>query len=208
MPKAAEQQLELEKVNLDDPKLFINRELSQLEFFRRVLEEAQNENNPLLERVKFLSIVGSNLDEFFMVRVAGIKQQVAAGVVELSADGLTPAEQLAAIRRAALKLMLDARDCLRADLMPKLDEAGIHILNYDELSESQATKIKEYFDEVVFPVLTPLAFDPGRPFPHISNLSLNLAVLVESSPGVERFARIKVPDTLPRLVPLGRASRG
>ena len=191
---------------LDDPKLFINRESSQLEFFRRVLEEAQDETNPLLERVKFLSIVGSNLDEFFMVRVAGLKQQIDAGIMEMSADGLTPAEQLAAIRKMATRLMIESRTCLREQLMPQLDQAGIHILDYSALNESQKTKVDEYFDEVVFPVLTPLAFDPGRPFPHISNLSLNLAVLIRDRNGKEHFARIKVPDTLPRFTPIKRSS--
>jgi polyphosphate kinase len=192
--------------NLNDPRLYLNRELSQLEFFRRVLEEALDENNPLLERVKFLSIVGSNLDEFFMVRVAGLKQQAAAGIADLSDDGLTPAEQLATIRKASLKLMLAARDCLRNTLLPELAEAGIFLLDYAALNDKQVASVKKYFDEVVFPVLTPLAVDPGRPFPHISNLSLNLAILVRSPQGEERFARLKVPDTLPRLVPIKRSS--
>ena len=194
--------------NLSDPKLYINRELSQLEFFRRVLEEAQDERNPLLERVKFLSIVGSNLDEFFMVRVAGLKQQAAAGVADLSDDGLTPALQLATIRKAALKLMLASRECLRDHLVPKLAEAGIFLLDYAALTEKQLGNVKKYFEEVVFPVLTPLAVDPGRPFPHISNLSLNLAILVRNPEGEEKFARLKVPDTLPRLVPIKRSSGG
>jgi polyphosphate kinase len=193
-------------LSLDDAKLFINRELSQLEFFRRVLEEAQNEHNPLLERVKFLSIVGSNLDEFFMVRVAGLKQQINAGIIEPSADGATPAEQLAAIRKAATRLMAESRVCLKEQLMPALEQAGIHILDYASLNESQKARVDEYFDEVVFPVLTPLAFDPGRPFPHISNLSLNLAVIIRDRKGLERFARIKVPDTLPRFTPIKRSS--
>lgn len=197
-----------EAVSLDDPQLFINRELSLLEFQRRVLEEAQDDTNPLLERVKFLSIVGSNLDEFFMVRVGGLKQQIEAGVVELSPDGLTPAEQLAAIRKAAQKLMQDARLCWHQQLLPKLVEAGIHVLDYAQLNAAQKSRVDEYFEQVIFPVLTPLAFDPGRPFPHISNLSLNLAVLIREKKGPERFARVKVPNTLPRLVPIKRSSGG
>ncbi len=193
-------------LSLDDAKLYINRELSQLEFFRRVLEEAQNEHNPLLERIKFLAIVGSNLDEFFMVRVAGLKQQINAGIIEPSADGATPAEQLAAIRKAATRLMAESRVCLKEQLMPALDQTGIHILDYAALNEVQQTRVDEYFDEVVFPVLTPLAFDPGRPFPHISNLSLNLAVIIRDRKGQERFARIKVPDTLARFTPIKRSS--
>jgi polyphosphate kinase len=194
--------------DLNDPQLYLNRELSQLEFFRRVLEEARDERNPLLERVKFLAIVGSNLDEFFMVRVAGLKQQLAAGVVELSYDGLTPAEQLAAIRKAVSKLLAEARDCYQDNLLPKLEEAGIHIRGYTDLDRRQQAYVKKYFAQVIFPVLTPLAFDPGRPFPHISNLSLNLAVLLRDPMGKEHFARVKVPATLPRLVPLRRSSGG
>jgi polyphosphate kinase len=191
---------------LSDPQYFLNRELSLLEFFRRVLDEARDERNPLLERVKFLSIVGLNLDEFFMVRVGGIKQQIDAGVVDITPDGLTPPEQLAAIRKVAHTLMQDARDCWSSDLFPKLVEAGLHVLTYAELNNAQKTKVKEYFDEVIFPVLTPLAYDPGRPFPHISNLSLNLAVLIRDQKGLERFARVKVPNTLPRFVPIKRSS--
>jgi polyphosphate kinase len=194
------------KINLDDPKLFLNRELSLLEFQRRVLEEAQDETNPLLERVKFLSIVGSNLDEFFMVRVGGLWQQVEAGVVDISPDGLAPAEQLAAIRKLAHTLMAEARQCWGKDLLPRLAATGVHILNYTDLEAAQKARVDEYFDQVVFPVLTPLAFDPGRPFPHISNLSLNLAVLIRDKKKQDRFARVKVPNTLPRLVPLKRSS--
>jgi len=193
-------------LSLDDAKLYINRELSQLEFFRRVLDEAEDEHNPLLERVKFLAIVGSNLDEFYMVRVAGLKQQIDAGLIDPSADGATPAEQLAAIRKAASRLMAESRICLQEQIMPALDQAGIHILDYAALNEAQKSKVDEYFDEVVFPVLTPLAFDPGRPFPHISNLSLNLAVIIRDRKGQERFARIKVPDTLARFTPIKRSS--
>jgi len=192
--------------DLSDPKLFINRELSLLEFQRRVLEEAQDEKNPLLERVKFLSIVGSNLDEFFMVRVAGLIKQVDAGVMDLPPDGTSPAEQLATIRKVAQQIMSQARQCLREQLLPALNKAGIHIVNYNELDERQKAGINAYFEQVIFPVLTPLAFDPGRPFPHISNLSLNLAVLIQDEEGNEHFARIKVPGSLPRFVPIKRSS--
>jgi len=192
--------------DLSQPTLYINRELSQLEFQRRVLEEAQDERNPLLERVKFLAIVGSNLDEFFMVRVAGLKKQVDAGVIEWPPDGMTPAEQLAATRKGAQQLMREAHECLRDDILPALNKAGIHILDYKQLTERQKAGVKKYYDEVVFPVLTPLAFDPAHPFPHISNLSLNLAVLIRDKQGKDHFARIKVPDTLSRLVPVKRSS--
>ncbi len=192
-------------LDLDDPRLYLNREIGMLEFFRRVLEEARDPSNPLLERAKFLAIVGSNMDEFFMVRVAGLKQQVKAGVVDPS-DELTPAEQLAAIRKVVVALMQESRQCWERDLRPQLAETGIHVLAYTELSPNQRRKVEAYFQELVFPVLTPLAFDPGRPFPHISNLSLNLAVLIRGRDGEERFARVKVPNTLPRLVPIKRSS--
>lgn len=192
--------------DLVDANLYINRELSSLEWFRRVLEEARDESNPLLERVKFLAIVGSLLDEFFMVRVGGLKLQNDTGVVELSIDGQTPAEQLAAIRKAAFVLMREARECWHRVLHPRLKEAGVHILNYDELSEKQIQQVQDYFEEMIFPALTPLAVDPGHPFPHISNLSLNLAVSIRDPGREKRFARLKVPSSLPRLVPLKRSS--
>lgn len=193
--------------SLRSPDLYINRELSLLAFQTRVLEEAQDPSNPLLERVKFLSIVGSNLDEFFMVRVAGLLAQVEAGTLEVGPDGMSPSAQLVAIRREVKKLTSEARKCWREQLVPALDEAGIHILDYADLTDRQRTIANEYFHQTIFPVLTPLAFDPGRPFPHISNLSLNLAVLIRDEKGVERFARIKVPPTLPQFVPVSRPSK-
>nr|BAL58025.1 polyphosphate kinase [uncultured Chloroflexota bacterium] len=192
------------RYDLDDPALYINRELSLLEFNRRVLEEAEDPRHPLLERAKFLAIYNSNMDEFFMVRVAGLMQQVAAGVTQPPADGLTPAEQLIAIRkkvRAQLKIMYR---CYQ-EIHTQLSEAGVHLHYYHELTKSQQEGVDEYFRDEIFPVLTPLAFDPGRPFPHISSLSLNLAVLVrDPDTGEEHFARIKVPNPLPRLVPVKR----
>lgn len=181
-------------------ELYVNRELSLLEFQRRVLEEALDERNPILERVKFLAIVASNLNEFFMVRVAGLKQMVAAGVQEISPDGLTPRAQLKAIRDKILSLIGDARGSLKEKMLPELAAAGIHILDYASLSVSERAHANQFFNESVFPVLTPLAFDPGRPFPHISNLSLNVAVLLRDHKDETVFARIKVPDSLPQLV--------
>jgi polyphosphate kinase len=195
---------EKKKVDLNDPDLFLNRELSLLDFQGRVLEEALDEENPLLERAKFMAFVGNNLDEFFMVRVAGLKKQIAAGVADVPPDGMTPAEQLAAIRKVTLRLMTDSQKSFQDDLVPALDKAGVHILNYDDLTQKQKENADDYFSEVIFPVLTPMAFDPGHPFPHISNLSLNLAVLIRDTR--EHFARIKVPGTLPRLVPIKRSS--
>ncbi len=193
-------------IPLTDPSLYINRETSLLEFQRRVLHEAEDKDNPLLERVKFLAIFGSNMDEFFMVRVSGLRKQVEAHVTELSPDGLTPRDQLAAIRRFSTDLYAEAHACLDRELLPALREAGIHVLDYAELNKAQKEKVDGYFTEVVHPVLTPLALDPGHPFPHISNLSLNLAIILRDPRGVERFARLKVPDTLPRLVPVKRSS--
>lgn len=204
--EATELEEVMDPANLRDPAYYINRELSMLEFQYRVFEEAQDVTNPLLERVKFLGIIGSNLDEFFMVRVGGLKLQLDAGVVDFSIDGLTPAEQLAAIRKKANYLLEKSGEYWNDVLKPALNETGIHVLKYDDLTEKQLESVQSYFGDIVFPVLTPLAFDPGHPFPHISNLSLNLAVLIRDTQGQERFARVKVPSSLPRLVPIKRSS--
>jgi len=185
---------------LSDAKLFINRELAQLAFQCRVLEEARDVHTPLLERFKFLSIVGSNLEEFFMVRVAGLKRQIESNSFVTGPDGLTPREQLDAINSEVVKLLGDAQEILFTSLMPALKQADIVILDYPELSAEQKVEVDDYFLQTIFPVLTPLAFDPGHPFPHISNLSLNLAVLIRDPRGEERFARVKIPDTLNQLV--------
>ena len=184
----------------DDPELYVNREISLLDFQRRVLEEAQDDTVPLLERVKFLSIVGSNLDEFFMVRVAGLKRQVEKGVLECGPDGMTPAAQLAAIRERIASLFKEAHECWQSQVIPSLRKAGIEVADYSQLTPTQRSSLNKYFHETVFPTLTPLAFDPGRPFPHISNLSLNLAVLIRDKEGVEHFARVKIPNSIPQLV--------
>lgn len=193
---------------LTDPALYLNRELGMLAFQRRVLEEAQDVKNPLLERVKFLAILGSNMDEFFMVRVSGLSKQVEANVLAHAPDAMSPREELAAIRKRVPDLFADAGRCLNRSLMPLLQEEGIYILDYERLNQAQQNRADEYFNKLIFPVLTPLAFDPGHPFPHISNLSLNLAIVVRDPKGNEKFARIKVPDTLPRLIPVKRSSGG
>ncbi|HEX7433333.1 MAG TPA: hypothetical protein VF326_06725, partial [Anaerolineaceae bacterium] len=190
------------------PVQYINREISLLEFQRRVLEEAQNENNPLLERVKFLSIFGSNMDEFFMVRVSGIRKQVEAHILEIFPDGMLPAEVLAATRKLSLELYRGALNHFNKKVRPQLDKSGIHVLDYAKLSASQKKRVDDHFREVIYPVLTPLAFDIGHPFPHISNLSLNLAIVIKDKKGKYQFARLKVPDTLPRLLPIKRSSGG
>ncbi len=195
-------------LTLSTPSLYINRELGMLEFQRRVLEEAQDETNPLLERVKFVAILGSNMDEFFMVRVSGIRRQVEARIPDISIDGRTPRDVLAAIRKTASDLYSAAHQCWSKKLLPKLEKSGIHVLDYAQLNAAQKERADAYFREVIFPVLTPLALDPGHPFPHISNLSLNLAIVIRDPKGNEKFARLKVPDTLPRLAPVKRSSGG
>ncbi len=189
---------------LEDPALYFSRELSWLEFNDRVLEEAEDERNPLLERVKFLAIFSTNLDEYFMIRVAALKQQIAAEVHKRSNDGRLPAEQLTAISER-LRLSLERSARLLERLAPSLASEGIAIRRYDELSPSQREQLKGFFESRVFPVLTPLAVDSSHPFPYISNLSLSLGVEMYelTSEGPEmHFARVKVPDSLPRLVPL------
>jgi polyphosphate kinase len=191
-----------EKIKLsDDPSSrFINRELSWLHFNRRVLAEALDEHLPLLERVRFLSIFHSNLDEFFMIRVSGLRTQMAAAATERSIDGRTPSEQLAAIRRDLLPTLEQSTSLWSGELSTKIREAGVRILSYAELKKKQNNLLRRHFKEAIFPVLTPLAFDPGHPFPHISNLSINLAVVVRGANGSEKFARLRAPATLARLV--------
>lgn len=193
----------MSEIDLKNPSLYINRELSNIEFNRRVLEECENPEHPLLERVKFLAIFSGNMDEFFMVRVSGLKQQVLLGITDRPADGLTPREQLVAIHRTGTQLFAQATNCWLKTLQPALAEEGIHTLNYNQLKPRQQKKLAAYFEQEIFPVLTPLVFDPTHPFPHISNLSLNLAAEVRDPDTNEiHFARVKVPATLPRLVPL------
>ncbi len=193
--------------------LFINRELSWLEFNRRVLDEALDERHPLLERLKFLAIFSSNLDEFFMVRVSGLQEAIEAEIFEESPDGMSPSEQLLEIR-SRLKPMLERQmRCLGQDVLPKLGEEGIVIRPFGELTKRERKFANDYFLENVFPILTPQAVDPGHPFPYISNLSLNLGVMVSPAPSKKikdasttvkeaRFARIKLPPIVPRLVPI------
>ena len=192
---------------LNNPQLYFNRELSLLEFQRRVFDEAGDPSNPLIERVKFLSILSSNLDEFFMVRFAGLKQQVASGVTELSIDGLTPSAVVEAIRVEVNRLSGETYEFWHDRLSPALAEQGIHVMHYRAASKKQRAYLDSYFLSTIFPVLTPLAFDPGRPFPHISNLSLNLAVAVEDAHG-KHFARVKIPDALPQLVAIPSEKHG
>ncbi len=182
--------------------LYLNRELSWLEFNARVLNEAEDARTPLLERLKFLSIFSTNLDEFYMVRVAGLRRQVAAGVLATSADGMSPQAQLDAIEVRVRELAARQQRCLHGDVLPALAERGVKLVRYQELPAEDRVGIDAFFEREVFPVLTPLAVDPGHPFPYISNLSLSLAVEI-NDPDWEgsRFARVKVPKSLPRWVP-------
>jgi polyphosphate kinase len=187
------------------PSLFINRELSWLEFNARVLHEAADARNPLLERLKFLSIFSTNLDEFFMVRVAGLRRQVAGGAASHGPDSLTPQEQLDAIRRRVAQLLGAQHELLYGVLLPALAERQVRLLAMADLTPAEWLTVDDFFEAQVFPVLTPLAVDPGHPFPYISNLSLSLAVQVRDPvKGIEHFARVKVPKSLPRWVPCGR----
>lgn len=189
-------------IHLTDPALYINRELSWIQFNRHVLEEAKDLTHPLLERVKFLAIFANNLDEFFMIRVSGLHQQLSEGVLKAPPDGLTPGEQLDAIFRSLVPLLEESSTVWNEEIVPALREEGIIIHSYDALEEGQRKYLRNYFIKEVFPVLTPLAFDKSHPFPFISNLALNLAVILrERGQKEELFARIKIPNKLfPRLI--------
>ncbi len=182
--------------------LFINRELSWLEFNRRVLSEASAPVHPLIERIKFVSIFSNNLDEFFMVRVAGLQRQLERGVREPPPDGMSPQDQLAEIHRILEPMLAQQSALWGEELIPALQEAGIHIVSCGDLLPDDRAALRDYFQREVFPILTPLALDPSHPFPFISNLSLNLAVILNYSPrGKDTFARVKVPtDLFPRLI--------
>ncbi len=188
---------------VQDADRFLNRELSWLDFNARVLELAEDEHAPLLERVKFLSIFASNLDEFYMVRIAGLKRRQSTGLTVRSPDGLTIREQLARITARTQDLVARHARVFVADVAPRLEQHGIRIVHWGEVADAEAMRLREYFRDQVFPVLTPLAVDPAHPFPYISGLSLNLAVSVrDPESGVPRFARVKVPDNVPRFVPV------
>jgi polyphosphate kinase len=189
-----------------------NRDLSQLEFFKRLLEEAADESVPLLERLKFLAIFASNLDEFFMVRVSGLKEMLEIESFQPMPGELTPDEQLKIIRERVLPMVEQQVNCLRDNVLPELAKQGIEIVQYDSLTPREKKVLNHYFMKNVFRVLTPLAVDPAHPFPHIANLSLNIGLTVEteSDPGeavtlssLPRFVRIKVPPVVPRLIPVG-----
>lgn len=182
---------------LSSESLFTNREIGWLNFNRRVLTEAEDGRNPLLERVRFLSISGSNLDEFFMKRVGGLKRHVAYGVSPKSADGKTPLFQLQEIRHLVNPMLKDQANCYLKTLKPSLEKEGVFLLSWAELSDKEKDSVKKYYNRNVFPVLTPLSVDPGHPFPFISNLSISLGVTLKHPNSDEKlFARVKVPKVL------------
>jgi polyphosphate kinase len=191
-------------MNLKESKYYLNRELSWLEFNKRVLHESEDPRTPLLERLKFSGIFSSNLDEFFMVRVSTLKEQVEAQVSQLTPDGRTPQEQLEEIEKTLRPLITKQHEDFEQELRPQLSKEGVHLLSYADLKEQQIEYLRNYFKQQIFPVLTPLAVDPGHPFPKMANLSLNLAVaVVNPQNGQENFARVKVPtDLLPRFISL------
>ncbi|MEI8033452.1 MAG: polyphosphate kinase 1 [Chlorobiaceae bacterium] len=195
-----------EPLSLDfsDPGYYVNREISWIYFNQRVLEEALSRGmHPLLERVKFISIFSSNLDEYFMIRVAGIEDQFEAGIQDRTIDGFTPLEQLEKIRGMVVQQLRQRNDCFYNDLLPAMQREGIEFLRFTELSEPRKKSMRAYFRREIFPVLTPLAFDTGHPFPFMSNLSLNLAIELEDEEnGILKFARVKVPSVLPRMIRL------
>ncbi len=193
-----------ESYSMSRPELYINREIAAVAFIRRVLEEAQSYRHPLLERVKFISFVSNQVDEFLMVRLAGLKDQLAAQVNDAGPDGLLAGQQIALLRPLVLDILRDQLNVFTTDIKPRLALAGIHLLDYSQLSPTQREAAARFFREAVFPVLTPLGVDRAHPFPMISSRSLNLAVILRDPLVGETFsfARLKAPPTLPRLVPV------
>src|SRR5690606_19146184 len=187
---------------------FADRELSWLAFNQRVLELAEDPSQPLLERVRFLAIFASNLDEFFMVRVAGLKRRMATGIAVTAASGLSPRQVLDAISERAHDLMARHARVFAEDVQPALAAEGITLVHWDELETREQERLHKFFRKQIFPVLTPLAVDPAHPFPYISGLSLNLAVVVANpTTGKEHFARVKVPPLLPRFIAVDARGR-
>ena len=195
--------------NREAASLLLNRELSWIEFNRRVLDEALDETQPLLERLKFLAIFSTNLDEFFMVRVSGLQEQLEADPSTLSPDGLNPGQQLRLIAEQLRPLLAQQIRCLNEEIMPALGKLEVKLIPYSQLSTAEREELQSFFTERIFPVLTPLSFDPGHPFPYISNISLNLGTFVVPNEKDEaeeiKFARVKLPPNVPRLIRLGHS---
>jgi polyphosphate kinase len=204
-PEALEQ---IGPIGLDSPARYLNRELSWLDFADRLVDLAEDPDQPLLERAKFIAIWSGGLDEFFQVRVAGLKDQIAAGVAKLSPDGMTAAEQLNAIGSQSRVQLGRIDGIYNEQILPALAKAGVEIWSWEDLDDAERGELLKAFERDIFPVLTPLAVDPGHPFPYISNLSLNLGVIVaDDSAHEQRFARVKVPPLLSRFVRVGQGAR-
>ena len=193
--------------SLSDPSLYINRELSWLGFNDRVLEQARDGRHPLLERVRFVAISETNLDEFFMIRVAGLQQQVASELPNPVPDGMTPEEQLSRIKESTDGFFEERRRILNREIIPALEGEGIKVVPHKKVRAAEKRELKERFVRDILPILTPLAIDPAHPFPHISNLSLNLLVVIEDE-GRRVMARVKMPTTIDRFVRLADGERG
>ncbi|HSB02008.1 MAG TPA: polyphosphate kinase 1, partial [Anaerolineales bacterium] len=189
-----------------DPALYLDRDLSLLEFQRRVLAEAQDKENPLLERIKFLAIFGSNMDDFFMLKLSSLRGRKGGHKLKTTAAGGAPSDELTAIHNLASELYTAAFECLHKKLLPKFKKSGIYFLDYSKLNKHQREQVHDYFKKVIFPLLIPLPLDRSHPFPHISNLYLNLAVILRSRKGHLRYMRLQVPDVLPRLFPFQGSS--
>ena len=198
--------VEVKPDSVSQPPLYISRDLSLLEFQRRVLDQAQDEKNPILERVKFLSIFGSNMDEFFMLRVSGLHRQLSAQSPGASVLGLDLPGELVAVRKRARELYTMALQCLHKNIFPQLEKSGIRFLDYPKLSKHQKERVYDYFKKTISPLLIPLPLSYGHPFPHVSNLYLNLAILLRDQKGNTRLMRLQIPETLPRLFLVKRSS--
>ncbi len=197
-------------IDFENPKLYINRELSWLQFNSRVLSEAEDISNPLFERLKFLSISASNLDEFFMVRVASLKDMINAGYKKPDIAGMTAGEQLEKVLDAVHKFVDKQYEIYNGQLVPLLLEKGLEVSDGLDLSERDLEYVDRYFDEYVYPVLTPMAVDSSRPFPLIRNKSLNIAALLKKKEGSDEvdFATVQVPDVLPRILEIPARDEG
>ena len=186
-------------VSLSDSPFYVSRDLSLLEFQRRVLDQARDEKAPLLERVKFLAIFGSNMDEFFMLRISGLHKKLSSPAEQPSFTSMYRANELTAVRKVAKELYARALHCLHTSILPQLKKSDIHFLEYSKLSKHQKERVQDYFKKIISPLLTPLPLGPGHPFPHVSNLYLNLALILRDPKGNQKLMRLQIPDTLPRL---------
>ncbi|MFH1196824.1 MAG: polyphosphate kinase 1 [bacterium] len=182
------------------PENFFNRDLSWIEFNRRVMQEAFNPDLPLLDKIKFISIFFSNLDEHYMIRVSGIREQIKANIIETRIDGMTPIQEIREMEKEVQPMIHKIYSYWNEEIVPSLRKENVSILDFNELSGTEKEQLNIYFQKEIYPVLTPLAFDPGRPFPHISNLSISFAILIKKSNGEKHFARVKIPNILPRLL--------